>query len=57
VPFPFSDLTLARRLEQAERASNTSFVEGRALVSPEIGAGWIGVGATYTRTKWQLMRG
>ena len=44
---PFSDLSLARRLEATERASNASFVEARALVSPEIGAGWIDVGGTY----------
>jgi hypothetical protein len=44
---PFSDLSLARRLERAERDSNARFVEARAAVSPEVGAAWIDVGGTY----------
>jgi len=42
-----SGLSLARRLERAERDSNARFVEARAAVSPEVGAAWIDVGGTY----------
>jgi len=42
-----SDLSLSRRLERAERDSNARFVEARAAVSPDVGAGWIDVGGTY----------
>jgi acetyltransferase (GNAT) family protein len=41
---PFADLALARRLEGAEAASNASFVEARARISPASGACWIEVG-------------
>ncbi len=46
-PFPFSDVTLARRLERAEARGNAEFVEARASVSPESGAGWIEVAGAY----------
>ena len=45
--FPFSDLTLARRLEKTEALSNADFVEGRALAFPDIGAQWIRVAGAY----------
>lgn len=45
--FPFSDLALARRLERAEARGNAEFVEARASVSPESGAGWIEVAGAY----------
>ena len=45
--FPFSDLTLARRLEKTEGLSNADFVEGRALAFPDRGAEWIKVAGTY----------
>ncbi len=38
-----SDQDLARRLEGAEAAGNTEFVEARARVDPEAGASWIEV--------------
>ncbi len=41
---PFSDLSLARRLEQAEGRGNVAFVEARARVEPSVGATWTGVG-------------
>jgi hypothetical protein len=40
VDYPYSDLTLARRLERAEAQANIDFVEARASVSPEVGAAW-----------------
>jgi GNAT superfamily N-acetyltransferase len=46
-PFLFSDLVLARRLERAEAHSNAEFVETRARVFPESGAGWIEVAGAY----------
>lgn len=45
--FIFSDLNLARRLEKAEAEINVGFVETRARVSPEVGAGWIEVAGAY----------
>ncbi len=45
--FPFSDLALARRLERTEARGNAEFVEARASVSPESGAGWIEVAGAY----------
>ncbi|MDQ3687518.1 MAG: hypothetical protein M3430_18235 [Acidobacteriota bacterium] len=45
--FPFSDLALARRLERAEARGNAEFVEARARVAPESGAGWIEVAGAY----------
>jgi hypothetical protein len=44
---PLADAALARRLERAEGESNARFVEARAQVCPERGAGWIDVGGTY----------
>jgi GNAT superfamily N-acetyltransferase len=44
---PFSDLALSRRLERAEGRSNKEFVEARAKLFPEIGAGWIEVAGAY----------
>jgi hypothetical protein len=45
--FPFSDLTLARRLERTEALSNADFVDARARAFPESGAQWIERGGTY----------
>src|SRR5918997_3067416 len=39
-PQVFSDLELARRLEQAEGRANAEFVETRARLFPESGACW-----------------
>lgn len=39
---PFADLALARRLEGAEGSASAAFVEARAELQPELGAGWIG---------------
>ena len=47
VPFIFSDLSLARRLERAEGQAHVEFVEARAAVSPESGACWTEVAGTY----------
>jgi hypothetical protein len=46
-PVPFSDLALARRLERAEGRHNADFVEARAKLFPEVGAGWIEVAGAY----------
>lgn len=46
-PFPFSDLALARRLERAEAHGNIEFVETRARLFPDSGAGWIEVAGAY----------
>ena len=45
--FPFSDLTLARRLERAEALSNADFDEARARAFPDSGAQWIELGGVY----------
>ena len=45
--YPFSDLTLARRLEKTEARSNAEFVEARARAFPERGAQWIEVAGAY----------
>jgi GNAT superfamily N-acetyltransferase len=45
--FPFSDLSLARRLERAEAESCARFVEARAGLFPESGAQWIEVAGAY----------
>ncbi len=45
--FPFSDLSLSRRLEKAEGRSNLEFVEARAQVSPDSGACWIEAAGAY----------
>jgi hypothetical protein len=44
---PFSDLSLARRLEGAEGRSNANFVEARAGLFPESEAEWIEVAGAY----------
>jgi GNAT superfamily N-acetyltransferase len=41
------DLALSRRLEQAEGAANARFVEARARIMPEVGAGWTQVAGAY----------
>ncbi|MCI0488828.1 MAG: GNAT family N-acetyltransferase [Blastocatellia bacterium] len=46
-PYPFSDLSLARRLERAEALGNVDFVEARAKVFPESGARWITLAGAY----------
>jgi hypothetical protein len=46
-PYPFSDLSLARRLERAEARSNADFVEARAQLFPDSGAEWIEVAGAY----------
>jgi len=43
----FSDLALARRLERTEGEANARFVEARASLMPDVGAGWIQVAGTY----------
>jgi GNAT superfamily N-acetyltransferase len=45
--YPFSDVALSRRLEKAEGRSNLEFVQARAQVSPESGAGWVEVAGAY----------
>ena len=45
--YPFSDLSLARRLERAEAKSNAEFVEARAQFFPDSGAQWIEVAGAY----------
>src|SRR5688572_25632641 len=45
--FPFSDLSLARRLERTEALSNTDFVEARARAFPDSGAQWMELGGAY----------
>ena len=43
----YSDLGLARRLERCEASGNAGFVEARAALAPESGAGWMEFGGTY----------
>jgi hypothetical protein len=45
--FPLVDLPLARRLERAEARTNAEFVQARARVFPDSGAGWIEVAGAY----------
>lgn len=45
--FPFSDLSLARRLELAEAAGCRGFVEARARVEPAVGATWREIGGAF----------
>jgi GNAT superfamily N-acetyltransferase len=45
--YPFSDLTLSRRLERLEARSNALFVDARAGIYPESGAEWIEVAGAY----------
>lgn len=40
-PYPFCDISLARRLEGCEARTNASFVEARARLEPETGAAWM----------------
>lgn len=47
LPYPLSDLALARRLERAEAKSNADFVEARAQLFPDSGAQWIEVAGAY----------
>ncbi len=43
-PYPFVDLSLARRLERTESNANVRSIEARARLWPETGAAWIAVG-------------
>lgn len=45
--YPQSDVMLSRRLERCEANTNAAFVEARARVQPESGAGWIECNGTY----------
>lgn len=45
--YPFSDCTLAQRLEQSEARASARFVEAHATVYPESGARWIEVAGAY----------
>jgi len=45
--YPFADLSLARRLENAEAHGNVLFIEARARAFPESGAKWIKVSGTH----------
>jgi len=45
--YPFSDLSLARRLEQTEALMNVAFVEARAAVEPGLSAAWTEVAGAY----------
>jgi hypothetical protein len=47
IRYPFSDLSLARRLEHAEARANADFVEGRAKAFPDKGATWKEIAGTY----------
>ena len=40
MPYPFADHALAARLEAAEGAASCGFVDARARIAPETGAGW-----------------
>jgi len=46
-PYPFADLSLAQRLENAEAHGNALFVEARAKAFPDSGAEWIEVAGTH----------
>jgi GNAT superfamily N-acetyltransferase len=46
-PFPFSDLTLSRRLERAEGRSCVEYADARRRIFPESGAEWIEYGGAY----------
>lgn len=43
----FSDKSLSQKLERTEARANAAFVEARARLEPESGAGWIDVEGTY----------
>jgi GNAT superfamily N-acetyltransferase len=47
VIYPFSDVSLARRLERAEAEASAQFVEARSRVEPGSAAAWIDVAGTY----------
>ena len=44
---PFTDHSLACRLERAEAVANARFVEARARLVPDSGAGWMEVAGAY----------
>jgi hypothetical protein len=46
-PFPFSDLSLSRRLERAEGHGCVEYAEARARLSPDSGAAWIEAAGAY----------
>ncbi len=39
-PHPLTDYALARRLERTEATANAAYVESRARLEPDVGAGW-----------------
>jgi len=45
--YPFADISLARRLENAEAHGNVLFIEARARAFPNSGAEWIQVAGTH----------
>lgn len=45
--YPFADVLLARRLENAEAHGNVLFIEARAKAFPDSGAEWIEVAGTH----------
>ena len=45
--YPFADVSLARRLENAEAHGNILFIEARARAFPDSGAEWIEVAGTH----------
>src|SRR5215510_329252 len=45
--YPFADVSLSRRLENAEAHGNVLFVEARAKAFPDRSATWIEVAGTY----------
>jgi hypothetical protein len=45
--YPFADLALSRRLENAEARTNADFVESHAALQPRSGAMWKEVGGAY----------
>ena len=47
----YSDRQLSQKLERAEGRANADFVETRARLFPESGAGWIEVAGTYAMLK------
>ena len=44
---PLTDIALARRLERTEAVANAAFVDARAQMEPQVGAGWIDVAGVY----------
>jgi hypothetical protein len=45
--YPFADVSLARRLENAEAHGNVLFIEARARAFPDSGAKWMEVAGTH----------